>query len=220
MRLRVKHSAFVMLLLSLLVSRCLWAANNANSVEVDRERLTVHVRGITLAELLVSVSEVTGVEFVIDGRLTRVEVSVDFQRLTFSEGIKKIIHSLNLNFATVADASGNISKVFIFSQGTASVTLDSRQRASGAMEEATNPRSDEITPHATEDPATHQLANGPPAGDEPADSEAPPVGKIPGNDGPPEAEYRLSDGPPSIVIPDHSPPLNSATDTLDGPPRN
>ena len=52
-----------MLLLGVLVSGYLWAANAANPVVVDGDRLTVHAEGTSLGELLTTVENMTGIQF-------------------------------------------------------------------------------------------------------------------------------------------------------------
>jgi len=59
-RLRMQRIAYGMLILSLFFGGNVFAANSANPVKIDGDRLSVYAEGTTLGELLMLVEDMTG----------------------------------------------------------------------------------------------------------------------------------------------------------------
>jgi hypothetical protein len=132
MRLGIKRIVFAMLVLSVFISGDLCAANAANPVRVDGDRLSVHAEGMSLGELLIAIEEKTGINFRFDELMTGKKVFVDFEGLPLSEGIKKIIYPLNC--AAIYDETGKLRRVVILDRWKGSGTKTPRKEVIGSPE--------------------------------------------------------------------------------------
>jgi hypothetical protein len=237
MRLRAKHGASVLLVLSILVSGYLWAANRTRPVEVNEGRLSVHVDGMTLGELLVVVEEKTGVQFKCDEVVASEKIYLDFTGHPLSEGIEKIIYPWNS--AAIYDDAGKLRRVIILGRGKDAGLNAFGKRAkdfrktpqpgwseTGSFTQKGNSK----IPGASKN---HSVRKGPPhvkgpATDKPYSIDGPPKQDGQVMEGPPLDRAYLVDGPPSqeTVKSEGRPdagksggtPAPDARDPLDGPP--
>jgi len=112
---------FTALNLVVLVLFCLSAYARSNRVQVDQNHITVDVAAMSLEDILEVVANATGVQFIVDRELAGKRITMEFERLPLSDGIKKILFSVN--HATLEDDSGRLHKVFVFGSGTEALTL-------------------------------------------------------------------------------------------------
>ena len=119
MRSIVKFTALGIVVLVFLF--CVSAYAKSNRVQVDPNHITVDVAAMALEDILEVVANATGVQFIIDQELASKQITMEFNRLPLSEGVKKILSSLN--HATLEDDSGKLRKVFIFGDGMQALTL-------------------------------------------------------------------------------------------------
>lgn len=115
MSLRMRFIAFGMLILCFLAGGAFCADNEPNRVEVHGDRISIHVNGIALREVLEALEEKTGVQFWCDTSVTNEIMFVDFERLPVSKGIEKII--CLLNSAAIYDDKGTLRRVIILGKG-------------------------------------------------------------------------------------------------------
>lgn len=111
MRLGIKRIVFAMLVLSVFISGNVCAANGANPVRVDGDRLSVHAEGMFLGELLTVIEDMTGVQFTFDELVATDKIFLDFKDLPLTKGIKKIIYPHS--YARIYDKTGKLRKVII-----------------------------------------------------------------------------------------------------------
>jgi len=112
---------FTALNLVVLVVFCVSAHARSNRVQVDQNQITVDVAAMSLEDILEVVANATGVQFIVDRELAGKRITMEFDRLPLSDGIKKILFSVN--HATLEDDSGRLHKVFVFGSGTEALTL-------------------------------------------------------------------------------------------------
>jgi hypothetical protein len=207
-----------------------WAGSDRGLVQVDGDRLTVRAENIALKDLLMSVSEKTGVEFIMSEGLAEEYVSLDFEGLPLVIGIEKIVHSYN--HAAINDETGKLSKVYIFSKGkdgfrSASVVTTNQEGKSvsiDAAREMGQPRghqqSKQMGPQSPSFKKDSRYFPGPPV-DQPYTDEGPTLTEMEFMPGPPNTQgpdrpppiYEMKEmaGPPDIYKPKSSPPPNSET---------
>jgi hypothetical protein len=118
MRPILRFAAFVVFVV---VFSCASGHARSNRVQVDQNQITVHVDGIALEDILETVANSTGVQFIVDQELAKKRITLEFDRLPLADGIKKILFSVN--HAILEDDSGKLWKVFVFGQGTDSLTF-------------------------------------------------------------------------------------------------
>jgi hypothetical protein len=239
-KLMKKHIAFALLVVSLSIGGHITAANEANRVEVDGDRLSVRAEGMALGNLLMAVEQATGVQFVFDGLAAERKVFLDFERLPLSEAMRKIIHPLN--FAAIYDDTDRLRKVVILGRGKDSGARERREAEDGSSKSS---RSGSLhtapsTPRGGSDTSTtskvQPLRRGPlqfhdPAADKKKAKDGPPVrqeqgmGGPPLNksysvDGPPKTQSEESPGPPDGGSSDNPPPPDPDDSPPDGPPQD
>jgi len=93
----------------------------SKNVKVEDDRVSVHVKGLMLGELVKEIKKSTGIEFDIRESLLEREVSVNFKELSLLEGIKKIIYPLN--YAIIYNPDDEISKVIVIDEGNNSTMM-------------------------------------------------------------------------------------------------
>jgi len=201
----------------------------SNRVQVHKDRLTVHVKGMVLEDLFETLAEATGIQFIVDEELARTAVSLDFEGLPLLDGIKKILSPLN--HAMIEDDSGKLSRVFVFGQGKASVTLGDQREAEDSLDDLKPDRSEEATSEREKRQNTPPPDQTAPEENEPAYFEGPPTETVPladgppdsqdqQFDGPPETKGHQSDGPPDVTGTDNPPPESSDPGEMEGPPQD
>jgi hypothetical protein len=214
------------------------AANDANRVEVDGDRLSVRAEGMALGNVLMAVEQETGVQFVFDGLAAERKVFLDFERLPLSEAVRKIIHPLN--FAAIYDDTDRLRKVIILGRWKDSGARERREAEDGSSESSrlgslhTVPftqRGDSDTsttskvqplrrgPLQFHDPAADKkkAKDGTPVRQEQAMG-GPPLNKPYSVDGPPKTQSEESPGPPDDRSSDNPPPPDPDDSPTDGPP--
>jgi len=236
-RLRMQRIAYAMLILSLFFGGNVSAANSANPVKIDGDRLSVHVDGMTLGELLVVVEEKTGVQFGCDEVVASEKIYLDFTGLPLSEGIEKIIYPWNS--AAIYDDTGKLRRVIILGRGKDAGLNAFREGARDFRKTPQPGRSETVSftrkgdskrPGASKN---HSVRKGPPYVEGPPmdkpDSidgppkqggqvmEGPPLDRAYAVDGPPNQESLKSEGPPDAGKSGGT-PAPDAVDPMDGPP--
>jgi hypothetical protein len=237
MRLGIKRIAFLVLVFTIFAGGHLRAANEANRVEIDGDRLSVRAEGMPLGDLLMAVEEATGVQFAFDGLVAKKEVFLDFEGLPLSKGIKKIIHPLN--FATIYDDAGKPCKVIILGRWPGSPLISPREGADDSAKGphttpsnrvSSTPKGSSESPVASKGPPLEKRGgrfhgfstSETPSADGPTNSqeqamEGPPVGKAYSMTGPPDTQDQKLEGPPDAGSSDHPPPPDSKPDSKDSP---
>jgi hypothetical protein len=224
------EAIFVIIALVMIFPIETWAGSDRGLVQVNGDRLTVRAENITMRDLLMSVSEKTGVEFIMSEGLAEEYVSLDFEGLPLVIGIEKIVHSYN--HAAINDETGKLSKVYIFSKGkdgfkSASVVTTNQEGKSvsrDAAREMSQPKdqqhSKQMGPQSPSFKKDSRYFPGPPV-DQPYTGGGPPLKEMefmpgpPNTQGPdrppPMSEMKEMAGPPDIHMPKSSPPPNSET---------
>ena len=152
MRSILKSAAFILVVLAF---SCTSGHARSNRVQVDQNQITVHVDGIALEDILETVANSTGVQFIVDQELAKKRITLEFDRLPLTAGIKKILFSLN--HATLEDDSGKLRKVFIFGQGTDSLTFGETDEPDESDERPTRRHSTKTASFIEESDATELL---------------------------------------------------------------
>jgi len=218
MRLRIKHIVFAMLVLNILVGGNLWAANSTNTVEVDRDRISIHAEGISLGELLMVVKDKTGVQFRFDELVAVNEVFLDFEGMPLSEGIRQIIHPLS--WAAIYDGTGRLRRVFILERWKGSGMDIPRQGRDDSLEGPKREPSDSIHFVPKGSSGSFRPSKDPPLEKRPVYSDDSPVDKAHSGDGPPNRQDEIpEDLPvPSVAGSVHLPIPDSRGASVERPP--
>jgi len=227
MNVRIKAIGLVVLALSILITGDLRADTGAKRVEVIGDRMSVQVRGIPLGEVLIAVEDLTGVHFGFDELIAKRETFVDFEDLSLSEGIKKIIFPLSC--AMIYDETGKLRKVVILGRGKDFSVGEPREIEDRASEsyQSGSPNAVFSTPRGGSDLSTrfkaHPSRKGPLQFPEtPADKEkaedGPPLNEPYSIDGPPEAQNGELTGPPDPGSTGPLPAPDSKGSQVEGPP--
>jgi hypothetical protein len=198
MRLRIKHIVFAMLVLSIFVSGDLCAANGANPVVIDGDRLSVQAEGMALGELLIAVEEKTGVQFRFDELVATKEVFLDFEGLPLSEGIKKIIHPLS--WAAIYDDTGRLRRVFILERWKGSGMTEPREERDGSAQAPRVGLTDSIAFPPKRDSNSSGESKASPPGKGPVYSGDSPVDKSQSEDGSPNKQDEIPEDLPVPIV--------------------
>jgi len=190
----MKKNIFTMLVLSLLASGYLWAANNSHPVEVDGDRISVQADGIPLGELLLAIKNLTGIHFGFDELMAKRETFVDFKDLSLSEGIKKIVFPLSC--AMIYDETDKLRKVVILGRGKDSGTRERREVENRASESSQfgSLHTVPFTPQGGSDVSIRSKAH--PSAKGPLQFYDTPTYKKKAEDGPPARQEVVMEGPP------------------------
>ena len=227
MNVKMKVIGLFVLALSIFITGDLWAGTGAKRVEVMGDRMSVQVKGVPLGELLILVEDLTGVHFGFDELIAKRETFVDFEDLSVSEGIRKIIFPLSC--AMIYDEMGKLRKVVILGRGKDSGAREGREveeRASeGGQFGSLHPAP--FTPHGGSDLSTkstaHPSRRGPvqfpePPADNKNAEDGPPVNEPYSSGGPPDAQNGELTGPPNPGSTDAPTAPDSKDSQVDGPP--
>jgi hypothetical protein len=165
--------------------------------------------GVPLGELLEAIERETGIQFEVDEGILEEKIFVDLADVPLSEGIKKIIPSLN--HAIVYGPSGKIRRVVLIGQGKASGIISTGKK--GDDSSITPDRSSSTGGRVVQSEAT-------PKGSEP---EKPAVEGPPGAENikyqkPPGSDITVIKGPPTEDVIKRKPPPGSDTTVITGPP--
>jgi hypothetical protein len=218
MRLGIKRVVFAMLVLSIFISGDLCAANGANPVRVDGDRLSVHAKGMALGELLTVVEDMTGVQFTFDELIATKEIFLDFEGLPLSEGIKKIIHPLS--WATIYDKAGKLRKVIILGRWKGSGMEMPREEASDSPGGPKLGPSDSISFTPKENSHSSGASKGPALGKGPIYPDGPPVDTAHSGSSLPDIQGEIPEGlpVPSVAGSVHLPIPDSKGASVEVPP--
>jgi hypothetical protein len=207
-----------MLVLSVFLSGDLCAANGFNPVQFDGDRLSAHAEGKSLGELLITVGNMTGIQFTFNELVATEKIFLDFQGLSLSEGIKKIIYPLNC--AAIYDDTGKLRKVIILERWKGSGTKTPRKEMICSPEGPKPGLSDSI--HFTPKANSHSFgaSKGPAPGKGPIYPDGPPVDTAHSGDGSTNTEDEIpEDLPiPSVAGSVHMPIPDSKGPVIKGPP--
>jgi hypothetical protein len=119
MKSNMRWITYILILLGLFLKMDVWALNGPNQVELDGERLSVHVKGMALSELLSIVSEMAGIQILLEGGAGQEKIHLDLNASPLSEGLRKILSRTNA--AIVYDTRGNVSRVYVLADSDGSV---------------------------------------------------------------------------------------------------
>jgi hypothetical protein len=232
MKPRIKHIVFVLLILCLFA----WVAYGSDWLKVNGNLISVHADGMALGEVLAAVEDMTGIYFRFDESQGEKKVSLDFEDLPLSEGIKKIIRPLSS--AMIYDGMGKLRSVIIIPRWNGLETRTSREEGRSFLTRPPLGQSD-LSAFTTGGSDTFSGNKNRPSGEELVDSNAPlkktnevdePSDRQDSvTDGPPLGRAYVMDGPPSTQgqppekasnggIPDVPPPPDSGVSPTDGPP--
>ena len=134
MKKNMKCIPLIMLLFCFFVNRAAWALSGSNQVKVDGDRLSVHVEGVVLRELLAAIGDMTEIQFRFDNLAGERKIFLDLKSSPLSDGIRKIVY--HLNSAIIYDDSGEVDRVYVMGKSTDSAMTPSRggaHYASGDM---------------------------------------------------------------------------------------
>jgi hypothetical protein len=237
---RMKCMAFGMLIVSFIAGSAFCTDNEPNRVEVHGDRLSIHVNGIALREVLEAIEEKTGVQFWCDTSVANEIMFVDFERLPVSKGIEKII--CLLNSAAIYDDKGTLRRVIILGKGEhLGGKVQGKEEGlhigtprgdrSRNMMSSSPPKVGSSGSGASQSPLSRKAPvslNGPPL-DKPYTTDGPPdwknqVGAGPQQDrayvvdGPPDPQDKGSEGPPNGGGDSVPTPSPGSEGPMDGPP--
>lgn len=227
MNFRMKAIGLVVLALSIFITGDLWADAGVKRVEVIGDRMSVQAKGVPLGELLIVVEDLTGIHFGFDELIAERETFVDFEDLSLSEGIKKIIFPLSC--AMIYDETDKLRRVVILGKGKDFKMREPREIENRTSESSQSGSPDAVwsTPRGAPDLSTrskaHPLGKGPlqfpetPANKEKGE-DGPPLNEPYSIDGPPEAQTGELTGPPDPGSTDPPPAPDSPGSQVDGPP--
>jgi hypothetical protein len=91
-----------------------------NDIFYAKERLTAHLVGAKLKEVLSSVAKEAKVEFSLNEAIATKKVSVRFDKLPLEEGIKRILRPFS--YSMIFSPLGRLEKVIIFEHGSNSTS--------------------------------------------------------------------------------------------------
>jgi hypothetical protein len=111
MKTRMSFIIYIMVCCSFLSQQFAWGLPSKNKIELDGDRISIHVHGIKLSQLLSSVSEKTGIPIWLDESLADQSISLNLKAEPLDEGMRRI--TARLNSATIYDSSGNIARVYV-----------------------------------------------------------------------------------------------------------
>jgi hypothetical protein len=199
-----RYTFFVTIVLLVFLSGIGLASNGSEAalnVAIAGERISVRAMGVPLGELLEMIERETGIQFEVDEGILEEKIFVDLADLPFSEGIKKILPSLN--HAILYGPSGKIRKVVLIGQGKTSGMIsikkgeDSSKDSDRSSHSGGRVAQSEASPKgsAPEKPAVE----GPP-GAESIKYQKPPGSDIPVMKGPPTEDVIKSNPPPGSDV--------------------
>lgn len=232
MKPRIKHIVFVLLILCVFA----WAAYGSDWLKVNGNLISVHADGMALGEVLAAVEDMTGIYFRFDESQGEKKVSLDFEGLPLSEGIKKIIRPLNS--AMIYDGMGQLRSVIIIPRWNGLETRTSREEGRSFLTRPQLGQSDLSTSITGSSDTLSGNKNRPSgegpvhskahpkkadAADEPSDRQdsvmdGPPLGRAYVMDGPPSTQGQTSEKAPSGGSSDNPPPSDPVVSPTDGPP--
>jgi hypothetical protein len=221
MRSFTKKAVLALALCGLMAAVNAWALKDANTVRAREGRLSVHVQGLPLGELLEAVKQETGINFLVDASLKNKKVFLSFRGLELLEGIKRIVQHLDSVF--IYDSSGRLNMVYLLGTDGVPTTKPAVRAdpatATGQTTPSGRPRGPAVKGRALsadsagvdgppmdrayegKGPPSHldRRGSGPPK-KKPGDREGPPTSgpKENSGDGPPGADKKkpLPQGPP------------------------
>ena len=211
-------------------------------VAFTKNGLTIHAQRIALGDLLETVAEATGVQFVVDKEVARTTVTLDFEDAPLSDGIKRILSSQN--HAMIEDDAGRLSRVFVFGQGKEAVTFGDHEPGEDYREDPERDRTEradlgsrrrrtvsrtsrDIPPEQEEDSADldelfeeANTAEEEPIASEDEDSYVLLDREEQTSSGPPISQDQEFDGPPDSETQHHEGPPKAEIHTSDEPPES
>ena len=162
-------------LLIFLVSFCIGSVFSDN-VRIEGDRISIQVEGIELGELLKLIEDKTGIELELNNSLSGEKISINFEELSISEGIKKIINTLN--YAAIYDPNDMTGKVIIVGSNSNTSTMNPAKVINLAEEEISVPLFlGEPTPGAEEGIAQTPSLDKPTPGAEEGIAQTPSLGE-------------------------------------------
>jgi len=201
------------------------------SVAIVGERISVRAMGVPLGELLEMIERETGIQFDVDEAIFEEKIFVDLADLPFSEGIKKILPSLN--HAILYGPSGKIRKVVLIGQGKASGMMsikkdddsskdsDRRSYSGGriAQSEASPKGSEPEKPAGEGPPGAGSIKYQKPPGSDVPVMKGPPTEDVIKRRPPPGSDTTvIKSGPPTEDTIIQKPPPGSDVTVKEGPP--
>jgi hypothetical protein len=200
------------------------------NVTISGERIWVQAMGVPLGELLEAIEQETGIQFEVDEGILQEKIFVDLTDLPFSEGIKKILPSLN--HAILYGPSGKIRKVVLIGQGKASGMISikkdddsskdsDRSSHSGgrvAQSEASPKGSEPKKPAVEGPPGAGSIKYQKPPGSDIPVMKGPPTEDVIKRKPPPGSDTAIIKGPPTEDIIKQRPPPGSDITVREGPP--
>lgn len=97
------------------------ATNTKNEIMFAQERLTAHIVGISLKEVLLAVAKEAKLDFALNEAIATEKISVWFDKLPLEKGIKRIVRPFS--HSMIFDHSGRLIKVIILKSGSTSANV-------------------------------------------------------------------------------------------------
>ena len=228
-----RYTFFVTVVLLAFLWRIGLASNGSEAspnVAIAGDRISVQAMGVPLGDLLEVIERETGIQFEVDEGILEEKIYVDLADIPLSEGLKKILPSLN--HAILYDPSGKIRRVVLLGQGKASgmistkrdddssVSSDRGSYSGGrvAQSEASPKGSEPKKPAVEGPPGAESIKHQKPPGSDIPVMKGPPTEDVIQRNPPPGSDTTVITGPPTEDIIQQNPPPGSEVTVIQGPP--
>ena len=187
------------------------------NVAIVGDRISVQAMGVPLGELLEAIEQETGIQFEVDEGILEEKIFVDLADLPLSEGIKKIIPSLN--HAIVYGPSGKIRRVVLIGQGKPSGMISTGKKGadSSIISDRSSPKGGRVG-QSEASPKGSEAEKQTPSSSEKPEIEGPPGAESIKHQAPPGSDIPVMKGPPTEDMIKRKPPPGSDTAIITGPP--